>query len=174
MAIVTWDPTRDLSLLQGDMNRLFERFFGGAAPDSKSQRWMPSMDVSEEGEHFVLRADLPGLDQNDVSIEVQDRTLSISGERRYERKPEDDGGYYRLERSYGRFERSLTLPDGVDTDAIQASFDKGVLELRIPKPVEAKPRRIEIVATAGNSVVEGTTSEDSEEHSGKDRALARS
>ncbi|MCW2950349.1 MAG: Hsp20/alpha crystallin family protein [Thermoleophilia bacterium] len=145
MAIVTWDPTRDLSLLQGDVNRLFERFFGGSTGESSSQqRWTPAMDVAEEGDEFVLRADLPGLKQDDVSIEVQERTLRISGERRFAPKPEHDGGMFRLERAYGRFERTITLPEGVDADAIHASFENGVLELHVPKPVEAKPRRIEI------------------------------
>ncbi len=170
MAIVTWDPTRDLSLLQGDVNRLFERFFGSSMPETETQRWVPAMDVAEEGDDYVLRADLPGLDRDDVSIEVQDRTLRISGERTWQRKPEHDGGFYRLERSYGRFERNLTLPDGVDAGAIDASFDKGVLELHIPKPVEEKPRRIEIGTKARE--VEASEASGAGKRSIKDRMLA--
>lgn len=170
MAIVTWDPTRDLSLLQGDVNRLFERFFGSPMPESKTQRWVPAMDVAEEGDAYVLRADLPGLDREDVSIEVQDRALRISGERTYTRKPEHDGGFYRLERSYGRFERTITLPEGVDASAIEASFDKGVLELHIPKPVEAKPHRIEIGVKA--HAVESGTAPATGKRSIKERVLA--
>jgi HSP20 family protein len=150
MAIVQWDPSRDLSLLQGDMNRLFERFFGPAS-EARPQRWVPPMDVTEEGEHYVLRADLPGMTEDDLDIAVQDRQLTISGERTYQHKPEHDGGYVRLERAYGKFQRTLTLPDGIDADAIEASFNNGELELRIPKPVEAKPRRIKIGASDDES-----------------------
>lgn len=144
MAVVHWDPSRDLSLLQGDVNRLFERFFAPEQDTTSRQRWVPAMDVTEEGDFFVLRADLPGMSDADLSIEVQDRTLTLSGERRFETKPEHDGGFVRIERAYGSFERSLTLPEGADVDGIDATFDNGVLELRIPKPVEAAPRRIQI------------------------------
>lgn len=145
MAIVQWDPTREVSLLQGDMNRLFERFFGPATGvDARSQRWVPPMDVMEEGDQYVLRIDLPGVAEHDLTIEVQDRQLTIAGERSFSPEPQHDGGYVRLERSYGSFQRSLTLPEGVDGDAIDATYEHGVLELRIPKPVEAKPRRIAI------------------------------
>ena len=171
MALVTWDPTRDLSLLQGDVNRLFERFFGAPMQESKPQRWVPPMDVAEEGDFYVLRLDLPGLDHADVAIEVQDRTLRISGERTFQRKPEHDGGFYRLDRAYGRFERNLTLPEGVDAAAIDASFDKGVLELHIPKPVEAKPRRIEIGVKARE--VESPSGTESGSRSIKDRVLSK-
>ncbi|MEO6866907.1 MAG: Hsp20/alpha crystallin family protein [Gaiellales bacterium] len=158
MAIVSWDPSQEISLLQGDMNHLFERFFGSAAPE-KSRRWSPAMDMSEEGGYFVLRSDLPGISEDDVKIEIHDRTLSISGERNYEQKTGEDSGYIRMERSFGRFERSVTLPEGVDFEAIEASFDRGVLELRIPKPVEAEPRRIEIT-TNGKSSIEGHATDD--------------
>lgn len=103
------------------------------------------MDLVEVDDHFVLKADLPGLAEDDIVIEVQDGALTISGERRAERK-ETDRGWYRVERSFGRFSRSLTLPDGVDPDGIEASFDRGVLSVRIPKPEERKPRRISIGA----------------------------
>lgn len=144
MAVVHWDPTRDVSLLQGDMNRLFERFFGPANGETRTQRWVPAMDVVEEQDHYILRTDLPGMDQDDITVEIHDRQLTISGERAFESKPENDGGYVRLERSFGTFQRTLNLPEGVDPDAIAATFERGVLELRIPKPVAARPRRIQI------------------------------
>jgi HSP20 family protein len=169
MAIVQWDPSRELSLLQGDVNRLFERFFAPSTVETKSQRWTPPIDVTEEGDHYVLRADLPGMSESDVTIEVQDRTLAISGERTFQRKPEHDGGYVRLERAYGSFQRMLTLPDGVDPDAIEASFEHGVLELRMPKPVEAKPRRIEI-GTAKTAMAQD--GEKDTKRSIKDRVLS--
>jgi HSP20 family protein len=143
-----------------DVDRLFDAFFGG---ERESRRWVPQMDLVEAEDHFVLKADLPGLDESDVSIEVQDGTLTISGERKAEHES-SERGWYRIERSFGSFSRSLTLPERVDTDAISASFDRGVLEVRIPKPEEHKPRRVEIKAgsTGGNSgapAVEGSATE---------------
>jgi HSP20 family protein len=146
---------RELTSLQGEMNRLFSTFFddnGGS-----TGRWAPAMDLIEKGDHLVLKADLPGLSEDDVKIEIQDGLLTISGERRSE-KEEKREGYYRMERASGSFSRSLTLPEGVDADKIDASFDKGVLEVRIPKPEERKPRRIAIGA-ASKGDVEGTATE---------------
>ena len=113
---------------------------------------MPPVDLVEAEDHFVLKADLPGLADGDVNIEVQ-----AEHEQR-------EKGWYRIERSFGRFSRSLTLPDGVDPDRIEASFSHGVLEVRIPKPEERKPRRIEISGSNGNGhgqpvAVEGSATE---------------
>ena len=129
--------------------------------NGRAQRWQPAMDLVEADDHFVLKADLPGLAEEDVSIEIQDNTLTVSGERRAEHE-DRQRGWYRVERSFGRFSRSLTLPEGVDADKVAASFDKGVLEVRIPKPEERKPRRIAIGAGTGNGAeadVEGTATE---------------
>jgi HSP20 family protein len=122
---------------------------------------MPPVDLVEADDHFVLKADLPGLAEGDVNIEVQEGTLTISGERKAEHEQREKG-WYRIERSFGRFSRSLTLPDGVDPDRIEASFSHGVLEVRIPKPEERKPRRIEISGSNGNGqpvAVEGSATE---------------
>ncbi len=132
MAIVRWEPFRDLS----DLNRLF-------TPASAQRRWLPAIDLVETADQFVLTADLPGLGEDDVKIEVEDRVLSISGERKTVSE-DSKAGYRRVERAFGSFRRTLTLPAGVDGSAITASFDKGVLEIAIPKPEQAKPRRIEI------------------------------
>lgn len=146
MALVHWDPTRELSLLQGDMNRLFERFMGEPqAAGDRPRRWVPAMDVVEGDDHFLLVADLPGMTEDDVAIEVLDDTLRISGERRREHRIER-AGFTRIERSFGTFERTLGLPAGIDAEAIEATFEDGVLELRIPKPVAATPRRVQIGA----------------------------
>ena len=142
-----------------EVNRLFNTLFD--ASDTGIHRWVPAMDLTEADDHFVLRADLPGLSEDDVSIEIQDNTLTISGERKSEHE-ERQRGWYRQERSFGRFSRSLSLPEGIDPDAVSAEFDKGVLEVRIPKPEERKPRRVAIKAGAGNGsqpAVEGTTEE---------------
>ena len=142
-----------------EVNRLFNTLFD--LSDTGVQRWVPPMDLMEADDHFVLRADLPGLGEDDVSIEIRDNTLTIAGERKSEFE-QKERGWYRVERSTGAFSRSLTLPEGVDPDAVTAEFDKGVLEVRIPKPEERKPRRVQIKAGAGNGdqpAVEGTASE---------------
>ena len=154
MAIVRWDPAREVDSLQSEMNRLFDTFFGGGPANGTLRRWVPPMDLVETDDHLVLRADLPGLDSDDVDIEVKDGVLTISGERKAEHEEKTDG-YYRVERAFGGFSRSMTLPEHVDPDRIGASFDKGVLEVRIPKPEERKPHRVEI----GGPAVEGTASE---------------
>ncbi len=145
MAIVRWEPLRELSTLQNEMNRLFGTVFDTPAPSNGGtlRRWMPAMDLVETGEHFVLRADLPGLGEEDVKIEVEDRVLTVSGERKAEHTDSGDG-YHRVERAFGAFSRSLTLPEGVDAESVSANFDRGVLEVRIPKPEQRKPRRISI------------------------------
>jgi HSP20 family protein len=149
MALVRWDPARELDALQGDMNRLFDSFFGrrdGGATVANgygSRRWIPPMDVVETEDHLVLRADLPGLDRDDVEIEVKDGILTVSGERKAQHEEKREG-FHRVERSFGRFSRSLELPKGIEAARIEASFDRGVLEVRMPKPAERKPTRIEI------------------------------
>jgi len=146
MALVRWDPTRQLDTFQSDIDRVFDAFFGGRTANGTTRRWVPAMDLVETDDHLVLRADLPGLDKEDVEIEVKDGVLTISGERRAEHEDSADG-YHRVERAYGRFSRSLSLPQGIDADQVQASFDKGVLEVRIPKPAERKPHRVQIGAS---------------------------
>ena len=147
MTIVRWEPLRELGTLQSEMNRLFNTVFDGPTTGGTGantmRRWMPAMDLLESGDDFVLRADLPGMGEEDVKIELEDSTLTISGERKTEHESEGDG-FYRVERATGAFSRSLTLPKGVDPEAVTAKFDRGVLEVRIPKPAERKPRRITI------------------------------
>ena len=134
----------------GDLHRLFNTLFEDRAATAQ-QRWMPAMDLVEADDHFVLKADLPGLAEEDVSIEVRDNALTISGERKAEHESRERG-WYRVERSFGRFSRSLSLPDGIDPDAITAGFDRGVLSVTIPKPEQRKPRRIQIGgSTAGGN-----------------------
>ena len=142
MALVRWEPARELDTLQGEMNRLFDNFFGGPA-NGRARRWVPAMDLVETEDALVLRADLPGLERDDVAIEIKDNVLTVSGERKSEHTENADG-YYRVERAFGSFSRSLSLPDGVNAGQVEANFDKGVLEVRIPKPEERKPHRVEI------------------------------
>jgi HSP20 family protein len=145
MALVRWEPMRELNTLQTEMNRLFNSFFdeGNGPSRAGARRWAPAVDLFEREDSLVLKADLPGLERDDVQIEVRDNVLTIAGERRADFE-EKQNGYYRVERAFGSFSRSLTLPEGVNADKIAASFDKGVLEVTIPKPEARKPRRIEI------------------------------
>jgi len=155
MAIVRWDPARELDSLQSERNRLLSSFFetparpgSGNGGSAVARRWIPAMDLVETGDHFVLKADLPGMSEDDVTIELENNVLTVAGERKaeYEEKHE---GYYRLERATGALSRELTLPDGIDAEAVQANFDNGVLEIRIPKPEQAKPRRVRSASRAG-------------------------
>jgi HSP20 family protein len=151
MAIVRWEPLRDLASIQNEMNRLFGTVFDTPAPGGNGntlRRWMPAMDLVETEDQFVLRADLPGLSDGDVNIEVEDNVLTVSGERKSEHETSKEG-YHRVERAFGSFSRSLTLPEGVDADAVTAGFERGVLEIRIPKPEQRKPRKIAIGVNGG-------------------------
>jgi HSP20 family protein len=157
MALIRWEPARELNSLQSEMNRLFNTFFdvpAGGANGATLRRWVPAMDLVETEDRYVLRADLPGLSEGDINIEVENNVLTVSGERKSEHQDEGEG-YYRVERAFGTFSRSLTLPEGVDPDAVEASFDKGVLEVRIPKPEETKPRRVEVSVGGGKPTIEG-------------------
>jgi len=145
MALIRWEPARELQSVQSEINRLFNTLFEPTAPiaNGAPRRWVPAIDLVESADEFVLRADLPGIDESDVKIELQDDVLTISGERKTEHQERKDG-YHRLERSFGTFARSLTLPEGVDPERIKASFGRGVLEVHIPKPELRKPRKVAI------------------------------
>ncbi len=152
MALIRWEPVAELNTIQNEMNRLFNTFFEQPGKSGRgngtTRRWLPPMDLVETADHYVLRADLPGLSDGDVNIQLEDNVLTISGERKAEHENQQEG-YYRLERAFGAFSRSLTLPDGVDPDSVQAHFDRGVLEIRIPKPEQRKPRTVQISPSAG-------------------------
>ena len=156
MAIVRWEPFRELATLQNEMNRLFNTAFetppgnGGTTP----RRWMPAMDLVENEDSFLLRADLPGLSEDDIKIEVEDNVLTLSGERKSEHETKQEG-YHRVERAFGAFSRALTLPKGVDPESVTAHFDRGVLEVRIPKPEERKPRKVTIGVGGEKKTIEG-------------------
>jgi HSP20 family protein len=133
----------------------FNRLFNSLWESPAAQRWAPAMDLVETEDHYLLKADLPGMTQDNVAIEFNDGALTISGERQadYERA---EKGFFRLERSFGKFSRSLTLPDGIDPDRIDATFRDGVLEVTIPKPEQRKPRRIAVSGNGKPATIEGT------------------
>ncbi len=154
-SLVRFDPGRELDTIQSEFNRLFDGFFNTRTGNgSGPRRWIPAMDLAETEDALVLKADLPGLTEDDVEIEVKDNVLSVSGERKAESE-EKRKGYHRIERSYGSFSRSLTLPDGVEPDQVKAEFANGVLEVRVPKPEERKPTKIAI----GKGTVDGKAKE---------------
>jgi len=164
MALIRWEPVRELNTIQHEMNRLFNAFFegppapgNGGTQTTALRRWVPAMDLVEIDDAFVLRADLPGVGENDVKLELEDNVLTVSGERKAEHEQRKEG-YYRVERAFGSFSRSLTLPEGVDPETVQASFNQGVLEVRIPKPVQRKARKvaINVIGDAQPSTIEGS------------------
>jgi HSP20 family protein len=146
MALITWGPNRELHTIQQDMNRLFGSFFDTdtvRARGNVQRRWIPAMDLVEDGDHYVLRLDIPGVAQDDVKVELVENVLTISGERRSEHESAKDGNR-RIERAWGSFTRSLTLPEGIDANSLTASYDKGVLQVSIPKPEVRRPQRVTI------------------------------
>jgi HSP20 family protein len=165
MALIRWEPVRELGTIQSEMNRFFNSVFDTPTHSSGApvRRYVPAMDLVDTGEAFVLKADLPGLSESDVSIEVRDNVLTVSGERKSEHE-DRKAGYYRVERSYGSFRRSLTLPEGVDPAAVTATFDKGVLAVTVPKPEHQAPRKVEITV-GGTSTGDAQAIESSPEAS---------
>ena len=160
MPVVRFGRTPDLST---EMNRLFSTFFdtptARGANGGTIRRWMPAMDVVEAGEHYVIKADLPGMTEADVNIEIIDNTLTISGERKAELEEQHEG-FYRVERTSGSFSRALTLPEGLDPESVTATFANGVLEVRFPKPVQPAPHRVQIAVGGGEPQTnEGETAE---------------
>lgn len=153
MSIVKYDPFRDLRSLQDEVNRLFSMSFprgGGAQDEMMRGAWTPSVDIFENKDQIVLEAELPGMKPEDVDISIENNVLTIHGERKFEKKDEGDN-FHRVERSYGSFTRSFTLPPTVSSENANAEFENGVLRLTLAKREEAKPRRIEIKATGGGS-----------------------
>jgi len=141
MAIIRWDPFREMTNFEDQFNRLWR----GVADGKRQESWLPAVDVFDTKEAVVLKAELAGMKPDDIQIEVEDNVLTIKGERRFEEKVEQDR-YYRVERRFGSFQRSLALPQGVKADDIQASYEDGILEVRVPKAEEEQPRKITVTA----------------------------
>ena len=143
MTLVRWNPARELTSFEDDFNRLF-RSFGGRSAGLVG--YVPAMDVRETKDHYVVTVELPGLTQEDVKVTVVDNSLVIKGEKRSEQETgtEKDGGYHRIERSYGSFERVLSLGTRIDRTRIAATMKDGVLTVQVPKAEEARERQISI------------------------------
>lgn len=146
MAIIRWDPFRNVATLQDRINRLFEDSFprsGNTDEDISMCEWKPSVDIYETEEGIVIKAELPGVNKEDVSVEVKNNILTLKGER-FADKEIDEDKYYRRERCFGTFHRTFTLQNTVLPDKIKAKFRNGVLEIEVPKPEEEKPRQISV------------------------------
>ena len=147
MAIVRWDPFRDLMTIQERMNRLFDQTLSKTRTEDEegltASTWSPSVDIYETADSIVLKAELPGLNRENIDIQVRDNTLTLKGERKFEREVKDEN-YLRIERSYGAFQRGFSLPTVIQQDKIKATFKDGVLEVSMPKAEEAKPKQVKI------------------------------
>jgi HSP20 family protein len=145
MALVRWEPFRELAALQNEMGRWMSQL-GGTAPtagNGQSSTWLPAVDVWETDDELVLSFDLPGIPEDKIAVELDDNVLTVTGER--ERTQEHSSErFYRFERRHGQFARSVTLPAGVKEGDVKAEYKDGVLEIRVPKPEEQKPTRIQI------------------------------
>jgi HSP20 family protein len=152
MTIVRWEPFRDLVSIQDRMNRIFDEAFRGVPRPGAEEdwalggTWAPAVDIYEHEGNLVLKAELPGIDLKDVDVRVENNVLTLKGERRFENEVKREQ-YHRVERAYGQFSRSFTLPNVVDTEKIKAEFRDGVLRVTLPKREEAKPKQISISVT---------------------------
>ena len=146
MNLVKWNPWREMPTLHNRINRLFDDPFFSVGPmedDAVMGMWNPAVDLYEKDDHYMIKAELPGVDKNNVKIDLKDRLLTLSGERTYENEVNEEN-YYRRERSYGKFQRAFTLPADVDSDKIKAEFKDGVLQIEIPKPEEKRAKQVTI------------------------------
>jgi HSP20 family protein len=142
--LVRWEPFRELAGLQTEMSRWMNGLLEGNG--RTTQNWAPALDVWETPSEVVYAFDLPGIPEDAISIEVKDETLTVSADREKTQET-DENGFYRFERRYGTFARAVGLPQGIDQDHIAARYENGVLEVRVPKPEEQKPRKIELSKT---------------------------
>ena len=147
MAIVRWDPFRDLNMLQDRMNRLFDDAGRPWRTDepAATTSWSPSVDIFETEGEIVVKAELPGIDRKDIQLNLENNVLSLRGERKFQKETKDDN-YHRIERSYGVFSRAFSIPATVDEERIRADYKDGVLKIVLPKKDQAKPKQIKIAS----------------------------
>ena len=145
MQLVRWNPIRDMFSLSHRMNHMFDDFFSPAfkTGESSAWNWNPVVDYYDNEENIIIKAELPGIDKDNIIVDVKGRFLTLKGERSSENEVKEER-YYRRERAYGKFERVFALPAEVDPDKIRADYKDGVLTIDIPKPMEQKPRQIAV------------------------------
>ena len=146
MAIIRWDPFRDMVTLREKMNRLFEDYSPARTEEKNivAGSWAPSVDIYEAENELVLTAELPGIKEEDIEIKLEDNTLTIKGDRNFEKETKEEN-YHRIERSYGSFFRSFTLPAYIDQEKIEAEHENGILKISMPKKHEAKSRKVRVL-----------------------------
>ncbi len=158
MAVIRRSPTGQLASLQSDMAQMMNTFFGpspfAASPGNGSSVWLPPVDITESEDALLLSFDLPGMQEDEIQVELDENVLTVSGERRRKSDVKQDD-YFRFERRVVAFSRSVSLPAGVKDDQIDASYENGVLEIRVPKPEQYKPKRIQI-GGGSSPAIEGT------------------
>jgi len=150
--LVRWEPFRELASLQNEMSRFMNGLFEG--PGRETQSWVPTADVWETENEVVYAFDLPGIPEDEISVELEDGALTICATREREQKVED-GRYYRFERRFGSFSRTIGLPQGVSDTDVKAQYENGVLEVHVAKPEQPKPRKIEIGVGSDQKTIEG-------------------
>jgi HSP20 family protein len=154
MTLLTrWDPFREFATLQDRMNRLFPRGPEGQDESLTTTAFAPPVDVYEDEHNVTLKIEVPGIDEKDIDVRIENNTLTVHGERKFE-KEEKEENYRRVERQYGSFTRTFTLPNTVNHDNVQADYDKGVLKIKLAKKAEAKPKQIKI-NVGGQKTLEG-------------------
>ena len=148
MTVLTrWDPFRELNVLQDRMNRLFQDYAPRGEQELTAGNFVPPVDIYEDEQGISVKAELPGVDPKDVDVRVENNTLTIKGERKFE-KEEKEENFHRIERRYGSFYRAFTLPSTVDTENIGANYTAGVLKLELKKKAEAQPKQIKVNVAA--------------------------
>ena len=154
--LVRWEPFRELATLQNEMSRFMNGL--GEGNGQSTQGWVPTADVWEIDDEVVYAFDIPGIPEDKVSVELEDGALTITGEREREDRIED-GKYFRFERRFGTFSRTIGLPQGVHEDAVSAKYEHGVLEVHVRKPEQPKPRKIQVGVGSSHKTIEGKTPE---------------
>ena len=159
MTVLTrWEPFREFATLQDRMNRLFRESFNDTGRDESltTSSFAPAVDVYEDEHRVTLKIEVPGIEEKDIDVRVENNVLSVSGERKIEREEKEEN-YRRVERQYGSFTRTFTLPQTVDTDHVSANYDKGLLKITLPKKAEAKPKQIKVNVSSekGERTLEG-------------------
>ncbi len=146
MDLIRWNPAREMFNLRNRINSMFDDFFfptRTSGEDGSLWSWNPVVDIYEDKDNIIVKAELPGVDKDKIAVDVKGRVLTLKGERMADNEVSEDN-YYRRERVYGKFERAFTLPAAIDPDKIKAEYKDGVLKVEIPKPEEEKPKQITI------------------------------
>ncbi|HET7567591.1 MAG TPA: Hsp20/alpha crystallin family protein [Gaiellaceae bacterium] len=152
--LVRWEPFRELATFQNEMSRFMNGLFEGNG--QAMQSWVPTADVWETEDEVVYALDLPGIPEDKISVELEDGALTVTAEREREHTVED-GRYFRFERRFGTFTRTIGVPQGTTEDSVSAHYENGVLQVHVRKPEQPKPRKIEVLGTNGRKTIEGTS-----------------